>query len=297
MIRKKLTPQDASLVDDEAQKFGLPDIGIPAEVLFNPELSHTQKILFGFIRNLARSEKGCWASNRYLAACLGLKKQTVTNGVAKLKDLLYVTIEFKKLSNGVQGRVIRINDLYPHIYSAYLKEVYKNLNRGVLNSLYPPIKNFVDPYKKINPKVVSKKGSKKESNNISSFFPSFNGSHSHKKEGVVTSDFAKFWGLYPSKRRGSKGKAITAWEKICKPTYTHRPTWLQIKAAILAQKESPQWLKDKGAYIPLAATWLNNKRWLDDAAELKVYDFGDDNSSSNGHDNEGGWISNLYAQD
>ena len=32
---------------------GLPDIGIPAEVLFHPELSEVEKLIFGFLRNLS----------------------------------------------------------------------------------------------------------------------------------------------------------------------------------------------------------------------------------------------------
>ena len=38
--------------------FGLPDIGIPSEVLFHPELTNTEKMLFGYLRNLSQTEKG-----------------------------------------------------------------------------------------------------------------------------------------------------------------------------------------------------------------------------------------------
>ena len=118
------------------QPYGLPDIGIPAEVLFNPKLSSTQKILFGFIRNLSHTEKGCWASNRYLAKMIGVKDpQTVTNGVSKLKKLKYIHVELT-VKNGIQGRRIYINKNYLKMYDT-------------------PIKKLIDPYKKINTKYVS----------------------------------------------------------------------------------------------------------------------------------------------
>lgn len=141
----------------EQQQFGMPDIGIPAEVLFNPELSNTQKILFGFIRNLSHSPKGCWASNRYLAKCLKTEPQTITNGVTKLKDLHYIEVEYHTLPDGLQGRSIFINKHYPGIYERYLKEVYKNFTNPLLKTLYPPIKNLIDPYKKFNSKKDNKK--------------------------------------------------------------------------------------------------------------------------------------------
>jgi len=34
--------------------------------------------------------------------------------------------------------------------------------------------------------------------------------------------------------------------------------------AIKQQKESVQWVKDNGQYIPNPATWLNQKRWEDE---------------------------------
>lgn len=98
--------------------------------------------------------------------------------------------------------------------------------------------------------------------------------------GIVPSNFKTFWSAYPSKRKGSQGKTITAWEKICNPRFKYRPTLKTILTAIQEQKESDQWKHD---IIPLATTWLNNKRWLDDAAELKFYDY---DKRSNGREEE-----------
>jgi hypothetical protein len=84
-----------------------------------------------------------------------------------------------------------------------------------------------------------------------------------KTKNITPKQFDKFWAIYP--RKGSKGKALTEWNKIC--LKKERPTFRQIKNAILTQKESEQWQNPK--FIPLPSTWLHQSRWLDDASELK----------------------------
>lgn len=37
--------------------------------------------------------------------------------------------------------------------------------------------------------------------------------------------------------------------------------------ALEKQKQSKQWLKDNGQYIPNPTTWLNQKRWEDETQE------------------------------
>lgn len=76
--------------------------------------------------------------------------------------------------------------------------------------------------------------------------------------------FADFWSSYP--RKDSKADALKAFVKL-KPD-------AELLALILAglgrAKESDQWVKDGGAFIPYAATWLNKKRWEDESASQNV---------------------------
>lgn len=65
-----------------------------------------------------------------------------------------------------------------------------------------------------------------------------------------------FWSTYP--KREAKKDAFQAWLKIDTELYD------KIIAAIQAQKVSENWTKEKGKYIPLAATWLNGRRWEDE---------------------------------
>lgn len=84
---------------------------------------------------------------------------------------------------------------------------------------------------------------------------------------IVPNLFETFWKLYP--KHPDKGKALTAWNKICKKPPKDRPTWKELRRALKLQKESERWQDPK--FIPHPTTWLNNARWLDDPDEMKSF--------------------------
>jgi len=86
------------------------------------------------------------------------------------------------------------------------------------------------------------------------------------KTGEAESDynFNSFWMLYPKKT--AKQQALKAWLKI-KPD---NELFHQILSALELQKQSVQWQKDGGQFIPYPATWLNGERWKDEINELPL---------------------------
>ena len=70
--------------------------------------------------------------------------------------------------------------------------------------------------------------------------------------------FERFWAAYPKKK--SKGQARRAWDKL-KPGSTMVD---QMLLAIERAKQSEDWQKDGGQYIPYPATWLNAEGWEDE---------------------------------
>ena len=69
--------------------------------------------------------------------------------------------------------------------------------------------------------------------------------------------FERFWNSYP--RKQGKGAAEKAWKKI------HiNGRYDKLLAALEFQKQSDQWRKDHGQFIPNPATWLNQRRWEDE---------------------------------
>lgn len=75
---------------------------------------------------------------------------------------------------------------------------------------------------------------------------------------AVASLFEDFWRAYPKKV--GKDDARRAFEKR-KPDAELAGAMV---SAVNAQKQSPQWKKDGGQYIPNPATWLNQGRWQDE---------------------------------
>ncbi len=81
--------------------------------------------------------------------------------------------------------------------------------------------------------------------------------------------FDEFWKVYP--RRVAKASALKEWKKI-NPENGLVETILK---AVEVHKNSEQWKKDNGQFIPHPATWLHQRRWEDDlrVAEKDWRDF------------------------
>lgn len=70
--------------------------------------------------------------------------------------------------------------------------------------------------------------------------------------------FDKFWQAYPKKV--SKKQAQKSWKKI-NPSLE---LFEKILKALEMVKQTEQWKKDNGKFIPYPATWLNQERWNDE---------------------------------
>ena len=75
---------------------------------------------------------------------------------------------------------------------------------------------------------------------------------------VLSDRFDEFWSAYPKKVK--KIKAREAWMKIKPSAALHQ----KILAAVEAAKNSRQWKKDNGDFIPHPTSWLNQGRWEDE---------------------------------
>jgi len=68
-------------------------------------------------------------------------------------------------------------------------------------------------------------------------------------------EFEVFWKAYPKKT--GKGEANKIWKKLNVPLQT-------VLNALDWQKKSKDWLKDNGQFIPMPATYLNQRRFDDE---------------------------------
>ncbi len=82
--------------------------------------------------------------------------------------------------------------------------------------------------------------------------------HKQKQKETPIIPFCDFWLLYP--RKTAKAKAEQAYNKINPDTELFEI----MRKSIERQKQSVDWKKDNGQYIPHASTWLNGRRWEDE---------------------------------
>ena len=71
-------------------------------------------------------------------------------------------------------------------------------------------------------------------------------------------DFDRFWAEYPNKVK--KPNAKRAWDKL-KP---EAELVSRIMHGLARWKDSDQWTRDDGRFIPHPATWLNGRQWEDE---------------------------------
>jgi hypothetical protein len=72
--------------------------------------------------------------------------------------------------------------------------------------------------------------------------------------------FDRFWQAYP--RKTAKPQAAKAFARL-RPD---EPLLLRMLAALALQRQSAQWQRDDGQFIPHPSTWLNGRRWEDEGA-------------------------------
>lgn len=87
-------------------------------------------------------------------------------------------------------------------------------------------------------------------------------------------DFQKFYKAYPKKQDKQN---VIKWFKKNKPS---QKLMDQIMAALEKFKKTKQWQENKGQFIPMPSTWLNNKRWEDEivAGKSELEQFLENNS-------------------
>lgn len=77
------------------------------------------------------------------------------------------------------------------------------------------------------------------------------------------SAFDSFWSAYP--RKVGKKAALTKWKQI----NPNDALIAKIMQAVESHKQSDDWTRDNGKYIPHPSTWLNQGRWDDELEPAK----------------------------
>ncbi len=75
--------------------------------------------------------------------------------------------------------------------------------------------------------------------------------------------FERFWRAYP--RKASKGDARKAWAKLQPDPVLQT----RILESLAWQRDTEQWQRDGGQFIPYPATWLRAERWEDEPVTVQ----------------------------
>lgn len=186
---------------------------------------------------------------------------------AILKNRLILSIKNNWLDNDGAVYIFYTQDKLSEIMNISKRTITNVINQLKENNLIDvvqqgrglPAKIYV---KKLKPNTNASKNDFIESNNkqdtIDEIKEEKQVKEKSKTENKQQEYFSIFWASYPKKV--GKGAAEKSWKKI-KPTKDLLEKMLN---AIETAKQSRQWNKDNGQYIPNPATWLNQKRWEDE---------------------------------
>ena len=236
----------------------------------NADELHTLNLIFSFEAN----NKIYIGSSKYLCDMLNYSKPRALRILKSLTDKGYLK---KEASNGRINSIYKINHmfLYQQIknnenYSQLAdnkqsqnvtvnsndllpnKNIYKNNNKNIYaHSENEQVYNHEDDKQKENDSLSSNtikqdtknKAIKKQNKELNE---------------LQEKQFDKFWQAYPKKV--SKKQAQKSWKKI-NPSLE---LFEKILKALEMVKQTEQWEKDNGKFIPYPATWLNQERWTDE---------------------------------
>lgn len=228
---------------------------IPSFVRYDLDLSPNTKLMYGEITALSNKNGYCNAGNEYFAGLYEVHKMTISKWISQLKSKGYINVDliYKKGTKSIEERRIIINDI----------PISKKVDTYKSNEIYP-ISEKVDTYKRNEIYPISEKT---EDNNTSINTTSNNNippiSPLDEIELVSTLEiqFNKFWELYPKKK--SKQEAFKSFTKI----NLNKEMFNLIIKQLELFKQTKDWKKEKGQFIPYPATWLNQKRWEDEINE------------------------------
>ena len=214
---------------------------VPMDVLERKDLNANAKLLYGEITGLTKRNGYCSATDKYIADRIGLSKKSIQKLMQELEGKELIRRDTNKTARGT----------YRRIYLTWRKAPVPPA-RGTHASAgeHPVPPNSDTPASGGRRPVPPTNDTKREINKKKS-----------EKEILLLAGFETFWKAYPNKK--AKKAALDKWVKLA-PSPELVETILK---AVDAAKQTHQWKKDGGNFVPHPATYLHQERWND---ELKV---------------------------
>jgi biotin operon repressor len=127
---------------DKKNKPKIRYIKIDYDILFDEELSNTAKYLFPIIELFDNTDRGCFASNEYLAALLNCSARNISRAIGELKERKYIETDLikgrfrnikiiddgsrkEKISKAINDQEQRIRDFFEKNDTTRLSRVHR----------------------------------------------------------------------------------------------------------------------------------------------------------------------------
>ena len=150
----------------------LKGLWIPAEILFNKDLSDKEKIILSMVLYLSEEKGSCFASNKYIANIVNVTHERVSKIISSLKDKEYVKVKLKYKTDSKEIEERQITPIVENIdrHSQKLQEGKGNNNYSDSeNQPYPIGENDKDIINNIKNKNNYNKESHTKNNNKANF--------------------------------------------------------------------------------------------------------------------------------
>lgn len=203
------------------------------------------------------------ATTEYTAKGLQWSPSRVRKTKNILRDLKLIEDITTKKNNVITGHYIKVNFIWSR-YNSHTNDFSQCGN--------PQSVDFLTVWETIEGNTLSKNNLNALSKSIENALKKNKGNTPLRTEEedleeikLSLNDFNRFWKVYPKKDK--KGEALKSWTTLS--SKKDRPTLKTIMFAIRDQKQTERWSDPQ--FIPLATTWINQTRWIDDPKEMKIF--------------------------
>ncbi len=209
------------------------------------------KMLFAVMCNFAGDKDHCWPSHNTLAKSLDCSVSTVKTYIKQLMEYGYIAMETHHLRSC--------------LYFILQPIMQENRNTSARNlSLRPYSQNLATPRSKSDYKynLIENNTNTPLPPNASQATETSSLAFVQRGRGDFSSmnkDFEEFFAIYPKKE--GKELARSMWFKLVK--HGLLPAFDVLKGFLAKVRQSHQWQKDYGRYVPMAVNFLRGKRWED----------------------------------
>lgn len=221
---------------------------IPAGVRYDERIPPNAKLLYAEISSLTQADGCCWATNEYFQKVFGFSERSIRRLMATLDAAGYIRIE-----DGASKK--------RKIYAGINPLHGKDINPAKIVRVEPGqnCPGYPDKNVRVDEKHIINKNNKKNNKDAHD--------QTWRKE-----RFDGLWNYYPHDKRGSKQRALKAWEAL----QPDDETIDDIARGLRYLLQTDEW--QRGIGVPHVSTFLNNRYW-EDALEL-----------SDEEEESGGWL-------